>query len=314
MMSIDTELAWSAIHHDRISPDLLTADRAAAERDIVDGLLGLFARRDVSATWAVVGHLFLDQCRPDHGRAHPEIGRPDYAWLDHDWFEPDPGSDVASDPMWYGPDLVEMIRRATPAQEIGSHSFSHLIVGEPGCGQGAFEDDLAACTEIAGDRGIDLRSFVYPRNSIGHLEVLARAGFTAYRGHRPIPFEEMGALRRAVSAVVDKISPQPGSAVFPERVGSLWNLPATNLFAPFDRPTGLPLRMWVAQQIKRLRHAARHRSMYHLWFHPHNLLDDTGQALAALDSILEAVDELREQGSMVNLTMSGLTSALDGAP
>lgn len=310
VISIDTELAWSAVHHDRLDPQLLTRERAAAERDIVDRLLGLFAKRRTSATWAIVGHLFLSECNRND-LAHASMRRPEYEWLDRDWFARDPGTDVESDPMWYGSDLVEAIRAAKPHQEIASHSFSHLIVGEPGCGAGAFEDDLAACREAAAIRGLELRSFVYPRNAIGHLDVLSEAGFSSYRGLRPIPFEDKGPLTRAMATAVDKISPRPGSAVFPQKVGRLWNLPATNLFAPLDRPIGLPSSLWVSQQVKRLRHAARHKSLYHLWFHPHNLLEDPLPALEALDSILEAASALRDEGVMENLTMSELVGALE---
>jgi peptidoglycan/xylan/chitin deacetylase (PgdA/CDA1 family) len=311
VISIDTELAWSAVHHDRLDPELLTRERATAEREIVGHLLDLFARRDISATWAIVGHLFLSECNRN-GLAHPSIRRPEYEWLDRDWFARDPGTDIESDPMWYGSDLVDAIRTAEPHQEIASHSFSHLIVGEPGCGEGAFEDDLAACHAAAAGHGLELRSFVFPRNAIGHLDVLADAGFAAYRGLRPIPFEGKGPLARAVAMSVDKLSPRPGSAVFPQKVDRLWDLPATNLFAPLDRLLGMPSGLWVSQQVKRLRHAARHKSLYHLWFHPHNLVADPSLALEALDSILEAVSALRDRGLIENLTMSELVDTLEG--
>ena len=41
----------------------------AAEREVVDRLLALFARYDISATWALVGHLFLDRCHDGDGQA-----------------------------------------------------------------------------------------------------------------------------------------------------------------------------------------------------------------------------------------------------
>ena len=47
-----------------------------AERAVIDQILEVFDRYDISATWAIVGHLFLDHCAPVDGRAHPEIVRP----------------------------------------------------------------------------------------------------------------------------------------------------------------------------------------------------------------------------------------------
>ena len=43
--------------------------------------------------------------------------------------------------------------------------------------------------------GLRLRSFVYPRNTIGHLDTLAGHGFEAYRGLRPPIFPDLGRMR-----------------------------------------------------------------------------------------------------------------------
>ena len=169
-----------------------------------------------------------------------------------------------------------------------------------------------ACREVAATTGVDLLSFVYPRNTIGHLDVLADNGFTSYRGLRPGTFsDKSGPMRRAVR-VVDKIWPLAGSVVLPQRDGRLWNLPATNLYAPFDRARYVPFRSWVTQQVRRLDQASRHRALFHLWFHPHNLIDDPQKALQGLERILKRVDELRRQERIENMTMRELTGRLDG--
>jgi peptidoglycan/xylan/chitin deacetylase (PgdA/CDA1 family) len=311
VISIDTELAWSVVHRGRVSSEHLGPGRVAAERGIVLGLLNLFEQHDVKATWATVGHLFLDQCHAVEGRKHPEILRPNYDWFEGDWFDLDPSTDLNQDPMWYGSDIVQMIRDAQPSQEIGSHSFSHLIVGDPGCSAEAFAGDLGACREVAAATGVNLLSFVYPRNTIGHLDVLADSGFTSYRGLRPATFPAMSGLTRRVFRLADKIRPMAGSIVLPERDGRLWNLPATSLYAPFDRARYLPFRSWITQHIHRLDQASRHRSLFHLWFHPHNLIDDPDKALQGLEWILERVDQLRRQEQIENLTMGELALRLD---
>jgi peptidoglycan/xylan/chitin deacetylase (PgdA/CDA1 family) len=312
VISIDTELAWSVVHRGAVSPEHLGPDRVAAEREIVRDLLDLFEQHDIKATWATVGHLFLGECRAVGGLKHPEILRPDYEWFDGDWFDLDPSTNVSEDPMWYGPDIVQMIRAARPSQEVGSHSFSHLIVGDPGCSAAAFASDLKACQEVAAGGGIRLRSFVYPRNTIGHLEVLADNGFTSYRGLRPATFPEMSGFSRRAARLADRVRPMAGSIVMPQRVGRLWNLPATNLYAPFDRARYLPFRSWITQHIRRLDQASEHRSLFHLWFHPHNLLDNPARALGGLQRILSRVDDLRRSGTIDNMTMGELTRHLEG--
>ena len=311
VISIDTELAWSVVHRGAVSSEHLSPDRVASERRIVRDLLKLFEQHDIKATWATVGHLFLDECRIVDGYKHPEILRPDYDWFEGDWFDLDPSTDLSHDPMWYAPDIVEMITTARPSQEVGSHSFSHLIVGDPGCSSEAFASDLVACREIAAATGVNLFSFVYPRNTIGHLDVLADNGFTSYRGLRPGTFLDMSRVIRRAVRVVDKIRPLAGSIVLPERNGRLWNLPATSLYAPFDRARYVPFRAWVTQHIHRLDQASEHQSLFHLWFHPHNLIDDSDKALKGLERILERVDELRLQERMENLTMGELARRLD---
>lgn len=314
VISIDTELAWSVVHRGHVTPEHLHPSRTAAERNIVRDLLDLFEKYDTSATWATVGHLFLDRCQAVDGRKHPEIRRPEYDWFEGDWFDLDPATDVEHDPMWYGPDIVDMIRSAKPSQEIGSHSFSHLIVGDPGCSEEAFASDLKACQQVAAAHELQLRSFVYPRNTIGHLDVLAGHGFEAYRGLRPATFPDLGGVPRFVARVADRIRPLPGSVVMPERNGDLWNLPATNLYAPSDRAGYIPMRSWIGQQVRRLEQAGRHRALFHLWFHPHNLLDEPERAISGLERILRRAAELRERGSVQNLTMGELTQHLNGEP
>jgi hypothetical protein len=311
VISIDTELAWSVVHRGVVGAEVLDPKRVEAERSIVRDLLALFETYDVSATWATVGHLFLRLCRPVDGRKHPDIRRPEYDWFEGDWFDLDPASDIDHDPMWYGTDIVDMLRTARPTQEIGSHSFSHLIVGDPGCSEEAFATDLAACRRVASAMGVDLRSFVYPRNTIGLQEVLADHEFTSYRGLRPRAFTDLGRWLGALARLADKVRPLAGSIVLPEREGRLWNVPATSLYAPFDRARYLPFQAWVTQQTRRLDQASRHRSLFHLWFHPHNLIDNPEQALRGLERILSRASGLRGDGRIENLTMGELARRLE---
>src|SRR5438046_2770718 len=109
-ISIDLELIWGTM--DRAGIDRF-APACRVEREVViDRLLDLFGKYDVSATWCIVGHLFLDRCSAN-GRKHPEIVRPRHSWMKSDWFANDPVGTEASDPLFYGRSLVEKIRNAT---------------------------------------------------------------------------------------------------------------------------------------------------------------------------------------------------------
>ena len=133
---------------------------------------------------AVLEHLMLGSCAPVDGRKHPEIVRLGHAWHDADWFRDDPCGDERRDPTFYGRSLVERLR-VPVSQEVGCHSFSHAIFGDPGCSRDAADSELRACVRLARELGITLRSFALPRNSVGHLDVLRQHGFTCFRGPEP---------------------------------------------------------------------------------------------------------------------------------
>ena len=181
VLSLDTELAWGAIHRGGYAGREDHFDRT---RFVVSELLTMLERYEISATWAIVGHLFLDSCSPVNGVKHPEITRSNHDLTEHDWFDRDPCSNVDEQPFWYGADIVRQIAESPVQQEIGCHNFSHLIV-DAECSREAFESELRACRRAAEGWNTSLRSFVFPRNVIGHLDVLAYNGFVAFRGITP---------------------------------------------------------------------------------------------------------------------------------
>ncbi len=139
-ISIDTELVWGTFDH---GGHIKYEAAYKKYRFIISELLKLFKKYEVAATWAIVGHLFLDRCNKEYGKLHPDIVRPKHHWFRDDWFSCDPGTDISSDNFWYGSDIVEMIKGARPRQEIASHSFCHPIFSDKGCSRETAESDIA---------------------------------------------------------------------------------------------------------------------------------------------------------------------------
>jgi peptidoglycan/xylan/chitin deacetylase (PgdA/CDA1 family) len=301
VVSIDTELAWGDAHRGVAPP----SREYRAERAVIERILAVFDRYEIPATWAVVGHLLLDRCWRLDGRAHPEIIRPDYPWLDGDWFAVDPCATLRAAPTYYGRDIVEAITARSVDHEIGCHSFSHLIA--EGCSDAAFASDLEACTRAAAAEGIELRSFVYPRNAIDHIELLGRHGFVCYRGSTASgSTQPTGRWARLADRV------RPRSVVRPVRHPSgVWNVPQTYLLAPASRARHLPVRLWVRRPISRLRLAAREGALFHLWFHPYNVTAAPERAMRALEAICAEAARLRDAGHLDVLTMGALADRLD---
>jgi peptidoglycan/xylan/chitin deacetylase (PgdA/CDA1 family) len=311
ILSLDFELIWGTL-------DLFgTKGYAAAcraERAIIPRLLELLAAHRVSATWCVVGHLFLDRCGPWEGRPHPEVVRPRHAWQPADWLGQDPGGDEASQPLFFGRGLVEAVRACAAPQEIGAHSFSHVIYGDAGCSREAAESDLAACVSAARALGLELRSFAFPRNRVGHLDLLPRWGFTSFRGPGPRWYEreESPGWRARLAHLFDVVRAAAPPTVLPERSPEgLWNIPGSMIHFPMHGVRRLvPVSRRVARAVKGLDAAAREARIFHLWFHPTNLADRADAMLAGLDSILGHASRLRSQGRLEVLPMCELAARL----
>ncbi len=309
VISIDLEMSWGSVHHGRPH----RTRQYEKEREIVRGVLDLMEKHRISSTWAIVGHLFLRSCAAVDGRKHPDIRRPDYRWHDADWYDLDPASSLTSDPTWYGPDLVDMIRSCGVEQEIGSHSFGHIIAGDPDCDEAAFESDLDACIQVADSAGLQLRSYVYPRNSIGHVDVLERKGFAAYRGAPLTPRQQRGRVGGAVDSAVRILIPSRHPPQHARVEGGLVNVPQTYLFDP-DSVTArrLGTSLWTRLMQRRLLGAVQTGSLFHLWFHTHNLAENLTRGLSAMDALFADMNEAVDSGLAENLTMGQVADRLQG--
>jgi len=306
-ISLDFELIWGTF-------DLSGPERfrkvCAAERAVVVRLLDLFCEYEVPATWCILGHLFLDHCVASNGRKHPEIVRPTHSWFRHDWFEHDPCGTEEDAPTFLGRSLVEKIRDCPVPQEIGSHGFSHVVFGDPGCSLATAESEVAACVRLAHETGLELTSFAFPRNRVGHLDVLRRFGFECYRGPEPTWYElspHKGVLQR-LAHLWDVLRAATPPVVLPEPTPSgLWNIPGSMIYFPihgFRR--FIPVARRVRRAVRGLDAAARQRKIFHLWFHPTNLVDRTGAMFSGLRAILDHAAALRDADRLDFVSMGSL--------
>jgi peptidoglycan/xylan/chitin deacetylase (PgdA/CDA1 family) len=310
VLSLDTELVWgsfdifSPAKFDAFYPDM---------RKVIRGILQALVDQEMAATWAVVGHLFLSSCaRGPDGRAHPDLPRPRLSWYPDDWFGSDPCTDRARAPLWYGDDVVDTILDARMPQEIGSHSFAHIPFGDPGCTEDVVEADLAACGKLATERGLALRSFVFPRNSEGHHAALARHGFAAYRGLDTTWFESFPGQAARAARLVDQTLPIPPPVSVPtETLPGLWNIPGSMLLigrrgARRLVPTAAP----VAKAKAGMARAVKEGKVFHLWFHPFNLAAERERSLGMFRAILAEAARLRDAGDLDVRTMGEVAAAM----
>ena len=316
LVSLDFELHWGV-------RDLYTLDSVKQNleraRSFVKSTLQQFENHGVHATWTTVGFLF-SRDRDELLDSIPAI-QPGYHCPG---LSPYPdiqkiGRDETEDPYHFAPSLVEEILR-TPGQEVGTHTFSHYYCLESGQTKEMFRSDLAAAVYIANKRNVALRSFVFPRNQVNpeYLDLLPEFGIQSYRGcekswlYRPRPRGVESAFRRAVR-LLDAYVNLSGHHTFSLKdtgVGPPFNFPSSRLLRKYLPGVGFLEPLRIARICSGLDHAARHRRIYHLWFHPEELAENPEKSAKVLKKILERFTALRDRGEMESLTMGELAARL----
>lgn len=290
VLSVDAALAWA--FNDKRAPPL---DRIRAGRQGWLALLELLDEYRVPATWGVVGHLFLSDCDGTHPEHPAPIG-----WFGH---ERGPGR-IAGD-LRYGRDLITAVRNAAAPHEIASLTFSHVELGDPNTANELARAEVARCLELAHRDGLDVTSFVFPRNEVGHRDVLAAYGVRCYRGAEP---DETGSgllrpARKLATAAVGDPPPLVRPAV--DEFG-LVDVPASLFLFGFE---GLPRTIVepivgdpiVRQARKGIDRAAETDRVFHMWLRPSDLVD--GRDVDRMRSVLGHLDRRREETSLRVETM-----------
>ncbi len=286
-IGLDTELLWGVIHTDA-DYSRLVADTNAG-RGAIDILLSLFEKYNIPATWAIVGHLFLDHCQKEEGIPHRNMPR-----FKEDWYSCDPCTDIHRHPLYYGRDIVDKILSSPVSHEIGYHSFSHVIFSE--CSHEVAEAEIKEGVNLAKELGITLKSFVFPQHGFGHLDVLKKYGFKVYRGRRERHLgERKNLLLRKLGGGIDKLIALPTE---PKWRAGIWEMPASIMFQDLwlFRPT------LVSRARIGINRAINENKVFHAYLHPEALLSQPALA-KKLDKLLAFVAKKRDEGKLQVVTM-----------
>lgn len=287
-ISLDTELAWGTFDKGNVD-GYEEAYRNAPE--VIDRLCELFGEYEIPATWAIVSHL-LEDCDGDHSDRAP----PDFEWVD-DWFGELPCSSGMDKNMWYAPWLIDRIRDCETEQEIGLHGSTHMQLGANGCSRQHADEEIGAAMETLRSHGVEPKSFVFPRNDIGHLDVLREHGIRDFRGvnarwyeRASIPSAVQPPLRFA-----DEATRRTPPVVEPIERDGILEIPGSQVFRPSrDGWQYTPGESSVVRAKKGLRRAARTGGVFHLWLHPFNLGHEMDRDLERLECVFEMARELTD--------------------
>jgi hypothetical protein len=292
IVSLDCEGKWGfadhiTAHHDAYLTDanLLMAYRK---------LLALFARYEVSVTFAFVMAFTLS----DAERATLADLLRDVVVERQNWLryyraaERDGRSDG-----WFCPRALDEVRMH-PEHEVGCHGFCHAPLAEAGIAPDDAAMELAAASAVAAMKGLELRTFVYPRNQIGYRALLCKHG---YVGYRETLNRRRGVLGRAES-IASEFNVFARSQPMLEEAEGLCRIPPGYFFnwragVRAKVPMAVTLRRWASI----LRHAADRHEVAHLWFHPHNIIDGP-ETFEVLENVLQDATSLRAQNRLEFVT------------
>lgn len=185
---------------------------------------------------------------------------------------------------WSAPWARDMV---ATRHEIACHGVTHMPWDSMDEEQAEFELALVSLA--------DSHTFVFPRNKVGHLRLLAQAGIKGYRLSPP--------ERSRGHSLMSEFNIFAGAEQNPSRE------------SPQPIPAGYfinwlsGLRRSVPQGLTRLRvrhileDAARSNGVAHFWTHPENIATAPA-TLLNLQTVLEEVARLRGQNKMVCMTQS----------
>ena len=313
VISLDFELFWGM--RDKRTIEGYGANILGV-RQALPRMLDAFDAHGVKATFATVGLLFFDR-KDDLMRSLPEL-KPGYTTRDlspYNGHIDAIGADELNDPYHYGASLIHEIKKH-PAHEIACHTFSHYYCLENGQTEAEFAADLRAAMNAAHSFGIDLKSFVFPRNQYNerYLDICKEHGIVAYRGnergwlYRARNKEDESQFRRALR-LLDTWFDLSGPNVHPiptENSTLPVNLPSSRFLRPYNSRYRLLDGLKLRRITRAMDHAAKTGTLFHLWWHPHNFGSDLEENLRMLERILAHYDRLHQDHGFESCSMSEL--------
>jgi hypothetical protein len=298
VVSVDAELAWG--FHDLFPLSAERNRRMAKARENWKTLIGLFDRYDIPATWAVVGEL-LPGDTDRYRERHP---------LGTEWFETVREHSAHHPDWWSGTELVTAIETTDIDHEIGSHSYSHVVFSDVSGEVALAESQFSR--QIGADNGLELTSFVFPRNEIAHRRALSETGFTCYRGTRPRTTPQMAGLQGAAMVwgyftgttqppLVEPTIDEHGLVNVPASMylGGLRARPWSTLAAAHTDPGVRLARLGIDC-------ACAEQKLFHLWLHPNDLTER--RYIERLRDVFSYIDAKRREEGLRIETMGEIAA------
>jgi peptidoglycan/xylan/chitin deacetylase (PgdA/CDA1 family) len=310
LISLDFELHWGRCH----SYDLHAGniDLYLNTRRTIFSMLKLFEQHDISATWAAVGMLFNESM--DEWMANKPALLPGYqnkTVCTYTWVEKNIGRLRGLEKALFAKEIILAIA-ACPAQELGTHTYSHYFCAEPGQNAMQFEADLKMAKRMADSLGIQMVSLVFPRNQFNqeYLSVCKRVGLRVVRSNPAVWYwnpRPASSLSQRAARLADTYLPIPPNKTF------VWNkahhaelpvqLPASRIFKPWTPGAGALNKIKLKRILQEMTLAARSQRAYHIWWHPHNFGHHPQPCIRELEIVLRHFQFLKNKYGFTSKAM-----------
>lgn len=302
-LSIEIELGWGPARLPQSNTKKKISEGRRRETETLHRLLDVCDENDVSVSFDVVGHLLLDSCDGDHDCPFPNH------------FDVCPRTDVATDPLYYAPDLIVAIRSSDIDHEICTHTFSHVDCHK--VSEDVVKWEIRTAQRVHREFGLESpTSFVPPLHHTPSTETLTKTGIQTVRkplpGHNP---PNKPVLRHGWSLTKDHPIRDPSKTdgvlqtyCTPRPTLSSQHLP-TGQLQPSPVFQLLPRR--VRQRIHQrylasgLHKAAEQDGFVHYWTHLFNLANEA--QWAAITPFLKQLGQYQSNDDIDIKTMAELS-------
>lgn len=318
IISLDYELLWGVI--EKPTAQEYAKSNVSNVPAVIEGMLQLFDKYEVEATFATVGLVMLNN-REEVSRIVPSL-LPTYK---NEALSPYNGClqnvNENNCSYFFSPHSISLLRDKSNI-EIGTHTFCHYYCLAEGQTVEQFEEDLKSAIKVADINGIKMRSIVFPRNQVSkpYLSICSKYGIECYRGNALRFFGAKNRVQRVgnkIGRLLDSYINVGARTSYPiadiDLDESPVNIRASRFFRPYNGSVSFLEPLRIKRIKKEIEYAAKHNEVYHLWWHPHNFGKDIERNIANLESVLSYFAICRDKYGMQSYTMSGMLDALKKA-
>lgn len=311
IISLDFEMMWGAIFNEKVKKGYLY--RTEYIYEIIDGLLKLFKKYSIHATWAAVGAIACKDAREANLYACSEIKDPYGTQKLKEFISQIDQRDYY---RYFAPNLLQRILEVEN-QEIGTHTFSHFYYDEHDDAKTKVIPEILESVKVLEKiSNQKIQTLVMPKNQVSSEmgEIMRQTNLRIIRGKQKSKrFNKKNVFFR-IARFADAYIPVCGSSTYSIKDiyrDGLYNIRASCFWRTYYKKLGFLEPLKLHRIKKQMKYAAKKGEIFHIWFHPHNLSSDYKRNLRLLEIILSYYNELSMKYGMSSLNMKECAALFD---